>query len=917
MPQDAGPRPDLEAGRWRSLQEHFAQALELQAAERAALLDRLGADQPRLAAELTEMLRAHEASPLAIEEGVLAPEPAAGLLGRRIGPYRILELIGRGGMGEVYLAERDDQYRQRVALKVVRAGFVGRDLRARFRVERQILARLAHGSIARLLDGGVTEDGRPYLVMEHVEGVPLTDWCEERGLAVEARLERFVTACQAVEFAHRKLVVHRDLKPSNILVTPAGEVKLLDFGIAKLLEPELAGEPVAQTGTGLGLMTPEHAAPEQVRGEAVTTATDVYALGVLLYQLLCGRKPHALGNRPLADLLRDVCERDPPAPSTRVTARLGRRLAGDLDAIVLKALRKEPDQRYPSAEQLAEDVRRHRAGLPVLARHGTLLYRAGRFLRRHAAAVVAVGLFVLLLVAFSAVSLVQSRALARERDRARSERDAAEQVVQVLVGLFEASDPTKVPGGDALTVGELLARNEARILRQLDQQPLVRARVQRTLGEMYLARSDLAPAQRHLKAALEQLQGAGAGPGPEVAAVYHQLALLARRRGDAEAVPMLRRSLSAQRDLFGEESPAVAAAVQDLADALAPVEAAEKQALLDRALGLRRRVLPAGDPAIASSLHALGLHHLEEGRYGAAEPLLRQARAMLETHAERGPEHPETLAVLGHLALVQVRTARFPAAEELQRETLERQTRVFGPASAAVANSLNSLATIQAHRGDLEGAAASYEAARTLHARLLGSEHWETANAARNLARVRELQGRYVEALPSMREAYKVALRYGDGGRMASVVRGQLGALLVRTGYREEGLRLLRESYAGLNAMFPGGHAHVADTALILTRALLAGRRPAPDDVAEAERLVRRALELRGSQLAAGHPKLAEAGCWLGIVLAVMGRSPEAKQLLEENVPAFAAWGAADPADLAEARRRLAKAEAALARSAR
>jgi len=908
--------PALDPDRWRRLEEHFVSALDLGPAERAAHLARLAASDAALADEVLAMLQA-DAQPLSVEGGLLAPEPPGSLAGQRVGPYRVLEPIGRGGMGEVYLAERDDQYRQRVALKVVRTGLGGAELRSRFRVERQVLARLGHPGIARILDGGVTEDGRDYLVMEHIQGVPVTEWCDARQLAIDARLRLFLTACEAVGFAHRNLVVHRDLKPSNILVTEAGELKLLDFGIAKLLEPDPAIGQVADTRTGLGRMTPEHAAPEQIRGEVITTVTDVYALGVLLYELLCGRKPHALG-ASLANLLRDVCERDtaPPsaaafgAPADVATARgttvprLHRLLGGDLDAIAQKALRKEPEQRFASAEQLAEDVRRHLGGLPVLARRGTFAYRAGRFLRRHAAGVGAAALFAMLLAGSAVVTWNQSRALARERDRARAERDTAEQVVQVLVGLFELSDPTKVPGGDALTVRELLARNEAEILRQLDSQPAVRARVQRTLGEMYLARSDLEPAARHLQAALEQHVALAGERSAEAVAVHHQLALLARRRGSADAVPMLRRSLAWYEELNGPESVSAAMVLQDLADALPPAEAQERVRLLRRALELRRRLLPPGHPDVAASLHALAVHHLEAGRHAKAEPLLVEARAGLEAHGERGPEHPHTLAVMGDLASVYIRTARLAEAETLHREVLARQTRVFGAESATVANTLNSLATTQAHRGDLAGAERSYSRVRELYQKLLGPTHWHTANAARNLARVIELQGRYAEALPWLRDAYEIARQRGDdGGRMAAVMGGQLGALLARTGTRTEGLAMLRRALRELDAIFPGGHPHVADTAVVLARTLSSPGIPA--DLVEAEKLARRAIEMRSTQLAPEHPKLAEARCVLGIVLAAAGRDSEAEPLLRNALPALEAWGVADKADLAEARRRL------------
>jgi serine/threonine-protein kinase len=923
----------LDSERWRRLEGWFDEAMELAADARAVLLARLEAEDPALVAELAGMLCAHDTGTLAIEEGLLASDPAGRLLGRRIGPYRVLELIGRGGMGEVYLAERDDQYRQRVALKVVRAGLAGRDLHARFRAERQILARLTHPNIARLLDGGVTEDGRPYLVMEHVAGIPVDAWCDQRRASLRERLALLLAVCRAVEVAHRSLIVHRDLKPANILVTASGEVKLLDFGIAKLLDSEASTAAAGATGTLLGLMTPEHASPEQVRGEPVTTTTDVYALGVLLYALLCGRKPHAREAQPLAELLREICERDPPLPSLAVgrspvaeevaaarattVARLRRRLAGDLDAIAERALRKEPERRYPSVAELAADLERHLEGRPVRARQGTTLYRAGRFLRRHAAAAAAASLFVLLLAGFSVVTQLQSRQLARERDRARAERDTAEQVARVLVDLFEASDPTKVPGGDALTVRELLVHSEARVLRELAGNPRVQARVRRALGEMYLARSDLDPAERHLRAALAQQQRLG--ERAEWAAVYHQLALLERRRGSARAVPMLRRFLALRRQLDGADSAAVAAGLQDLAEALPPREMAETGELLRAALAMRRRLLPATDPDIASSLHALGIFHLGAGRHAAAERLLREALVLLEAHAERGPDHPETLATLGDLAVVHNQRASYGEAEALQREVLARQSRVFGAESPAVANALNTVATTQALRGDLDGAAASYVRVRALHARLLGPDHYETANATRNLARVRELQGRYEEALPLMREALGASRRRdGDGNRMTLVMRGQLGVLLVRTGAREEGLAMARQAYTELAAMFPHGHAHVADTAIALVRALAAsGAAPAElrgGELGEAESLARRALAIRAAQLAADHPKLAEARCWLAVVLAMGGRGDTAAPLLEESLPLLARWGAADPADLAEARRRLAEAHAARAR---
>ena len=314
----------------------------------------------------------------------LEAETTAITHGALIGPYRLVRELGQGGMGVVYLAERaDGQFEQRVALKLIKRGMDSDEILRRFLAERQVLARLSHPHIARLLDGGVTAEGQPYFAMEYVDGVPLHHYCEERSLGFEDRLRLFREVCEAVQYAHRSLVVHRDLKPSNILVTSAGETKLVDFGIAKVLYEDVADRSV--TRTDQRLMTPEYAAPEQVRGEPVTTATDVYALGAILYQLLTGRPPHQFTGRSRGGAVPHHLRGGPRAaergPCTRHRRR--RRLRGDLDIIVLKALRKDPARRYPSVEALLEDLERHRTGLPVRARPDSVAYRARKFLGRH------------------------------------------------------------------------------------------------------------------------------------------------------------------------------------------------------------------------------------------------------------------------------------------------------------------------------------------------------------------------------------------------------------------------------------------------------------------------------------------------------------------------------------------------------
>ena len=421
---------------WSRIEALFQAALKRPAHERSAFLHQACNGEPELLAELESLLASHEQAGDFLVEPVLVDAEAVGesLSGRRIGAYQLLKEIGAGGIGLVYLAIRaDDEYRKLVAVKLIKLGMDTRAIVRRFRHERQMLADLEHANIARLIDGGTTDDGRPYFVMEYVEGVPLDEYCDQHRLSVDERLKLFRTVCGAVHYAHQNLIVHRDLKPSNILVTADGIPKLLDFGIAKWLHPEPSVQ--TRTSTGLRPMTPDYASPEQVRGETITTASDVYALGVLLYELLTGRHPYLTDDRWLPEVERLICEAEPERPSAMVSraegprpagwggslATLRRRLAGDLDNIVLMALRKEPARRYASAQEFSEDIRRHLDGLPVIARKDTLAYRASKFVRRNKAAVVAATLvFVSLLSGLAATTWEAYRA-SQQRIRAEQQ----------------------------------------------------------------------------------------------------------------------------------------------------------------------------------------------------------------------------------------------------------------------------------------------------------------------------------------------------------------------------------------------------------------------------------------------------------------------------------------------------------------
>ena len=768
----------MSTGSWARLEELFSRALELDSAELGTFLDKACGGEPGLREELEAMLVASSpTAELEIERQLfdLSLKVADGsLVGTQLGHYRLLREIGRGGMGEVYLAERDDDYHQRVAVKVVGTGYLARDVVTRFRAERQILARLVHPSIAQLLDGGTSPDGRPYLVMQYIEGQSITRHCDEKRLGVDERLRLFCQVCTPVQFAHRNLVVHRDLKPSNILVTATGEVKLLDFGIAKLLDP--TDEAATETRSEVRLMSPEHAAPEQVQGEAITTGTDVYALGLLLYELLTGRLPfrrHAADRR---ELERAICHRQPVMPSTVVTdgpsdgsgqedagveeraaarstvpSALRRRLSGDLDNIVLKALRKQPERRYGSSEQLAKDVQRHLSGELVQARRDTVGYRLSRFVRRHTWGVAAAATSLLLLVGFSAVTLVQSRAVATERNAAvaaRSEaeqsREEAQEVTEFLVGLFEVSDPRSALG-ETITARELLDRGAAQVDRELTNRPTVRARLLQVIGRVYSGLGLQSEATTRLEQALEVQQGLAGNHDLEVADTLAALAAIYRIDQDSDRDIELARS----------------------------------------ALELRRRHLDGGDPRIGLLESELAVSLRKQGELGEADRL--SANALASLRLSLAPDNPGLLSVMNNRAMILRARDDHEGAKVLYLDVLELQRRVLGEDHPDVAITLNNLGFLLRTQEDWSAAERHYREALAISRRVQGDTHPLTRTVMTNLASVLDRLARFDEVESLLREGV-IATRaaYPDSHwRIGASLRGLGVFFMNRQRYRD------------------------------------------------------------------------------------------------------------------------------------
>jgi serine/threonine-protein kinase len=824
----------------------FDEAVEIATDRRAAWVAERCRDDPDLRREVELLLAAHQQ-----RDGVLdvpAARHIAGMLedpsrGRRIGPYRVLRELGRGGMGVVYLAERDDgQFRRRVAVKVLRATPDAAEQERRFLAERQILASLSHKHIAQLLDGGVADDQLPYLVIEYVDGLPITEYCDRHRLTVDARVRLFQDVCAAVHHAHQNLVLHRDLKPSNVLVTPTGEVKLLDFGIAKLLNPTLTGLDQPITRTAFRLMTPAYASPEQVRGDSLTTASDVYSLGLLLYELLAGHRAHRITSDSPREVYQVVCEREPERPSAVVASdaavaqardttpeRLTRRLRGDLDAIVATALRKESGRRYGSAELFVADLDRYLDGRPVVAHRGSRWYRFEKMLRRHRAAATFAAASALLLIVAAGVALRLASVASRERDRAasalaqtRSALGESEEVTRFLVGLFEASDPANGQV-DSLRATDLLQRGVAQAER-LDAAPLAQARMFEALGQVHAVRGDLPLAASFMERALALRRTHLGAQHGLTATAEALLATVLRRRGQyAAADTLAREALLVRRAAFGDAHPDVAsslALVSTIAIYLGDVPGAEQYAR--EAVAVRRRAGLGQDSSIVDNLALLAAVLWRRGDHAGAERVLREAidaaghafkgpsstragvlmrladivderpsgraeaeslfyAGLAESRAAVGETHPNTASALTEVGVMLARHGREADGIRLVRQGLDLQRRAFGPTNAMVAQTINQLAELLSAHGYSAEAEQLHREALAIYAASLGTSHTAYAGALSYLGDVLLLRGAVDSAEALQRRA--LAIRSATSGpehRITALTAVQLAGALTR-----------------------------------------------------------------------------------------------------------------------------------------
>jgi len=822
-----------------------------------------------------DSLRAEVLAQLRLQGGRQAGQPSTGTLNltsgigealehRRVASYRLEGLIGAGGMGAVYRAVQEQPHRT-VALKVMRSGIGSPSALRRFHYESEILARLRHPGIAHVYEAGMHEEGVlsvPYFVMEHIpDARSLTEYVEWKGMETRQRLELFAKVCDAVHHAHQKGVIHRDLKPSNILVDSSGQPKLIDFGVARV-----PGADIALTDAGSLVGTLPYMSPEQCQGEAqeIDTRSDVYALGVVLYELLCGQLPQDLAQKPLSDAVRMIREERPRRPST-----IHRALRGDVETITLKTLEKDRERRYPSAAELAEDIRRYLRNEPITARPASGIYHLRKLVSRHKLPSALLVVLLGVLLAFTINMDLQSRRIARERDK-------AERINTFLQRLLAGADP-ELSGHD-VTGAQLLDRAAAGIAGDLQGEPEVEEAVRAILGAAYRNLGRYADAERELRSALalrRQLFGE-----KDLGVARHMVSLaiaLGDQKRASEAEELTRHALSLQRELLGEEHIEVSNTLHSHAVALKAMgRTREAEEELLQALAMRRK-LEEDDVRAADVINSLAVLHEQVGRFDEAEKRHREALAIAREHLT--PDHSDIAKHLNNLASALLRRNDTGEAAKLWQEALEIWTRRLGEDHPRVATVLGNLGLVHGLRGDHRQAEACYRRALDIRRRKLGPKNPDVTNLLVRLAGSLQNQGDLAGAEGAIREALEIDLeQLGAESLRVSTDRSQLAFTLLEQGKAAEAEAEVRKALPVLERSLPQSRFDHASALLMLGKTLIR-----QDRAAEAEPLLRNAAVKRQEMLGDQHWQTAYARLALGECLAALGRRGEAESLLVES----------------------------------
>ena len=873
------------------------------------------------------------------EETTREPTPKQDLT-QAIPGFHLLQRLGEGGMGEVFEAEQLEPVRRRVALKLIKRGMESKEVLARFDSERQALALMSHPNIAQVYDAGTTTDGRPYFVMEHVQGVPVTQYCDTNRLTTNERLDLFTQICDGVQHAHHKGVIHRDIKPSNVLVKIQDSKpvpKIIDFGVAKAIAQRLTEQSVF-TAIGEFIGTPEYMRPEQAEMTEldIDTRTDVYSLGVVLYEMLVGAQPfdaRELRQAGFSEMRRKIREDEPPRPSVRLSglgeksttaaenrriepSTLAKQLHGDLDWITMKAIEKDRTRRYGSPGELAFDIDRHLRHEPVLAGPPSATYRVKKFVRRHTLGVAAGAFVVLALilgVAGTTVGMIRARTAEQTASR---EAETATQISDFLTGLFEVSDPSEAKG-ETITAREILDQGAERIRTTLTDQPLVQARLMSTMGWVYVSLGLYDTAQELLEEALAIHEAELPPDHPDVAGSLNKLGEAHRKRAEYDqAWPLYERALAIREEAFGPESEEVGAVLNNMALVLVSKgEYEEASSVYERVLAIDRQTLGPDDPELASSLSNIAILHIRKGEFDEARALFERAleirekaygsdhllvaasldnlggvlsetgnyhdalpyfeRAVAIKETVLGPDHPKLAGTLGNLGKVLRRLGEYDRV----RAVLERASAIYrealGPDHPDYANSLNDLAIFFASTDDLESAGPYFEEALAVRERAFGPDHPVVAASLKNLGVYHRSMGDNESARPFLERALEVAQRSVDPGHpLVADAQTNLAHLLRDLGDYEEAEELYKSSLAIREEALGPDHPSVGYTLMGLTSLY-----EAMDELERARPYVARTVEIWERSLGTEHPQVMSVMQDYANILHRLGDEDEAQRV--------------------------------------
>lgn len=814
----------MDKDNWKKIKQLFTQALELESNQREQFLQDNTQGEENIYQQVKQMLIMDSEQSSSITQSVtnniqsLISEQFSIQPGDRLGSYEIESIIGEGGMGAVFQAHRiDEEFTQKVAIKVIHSGSLNTDTLQRFQNERQILADLNHPNIARLLDGGTTENGLPFLVMEYVEGLPIVEYCQSQRFNMNHRIKLFLQVCEAVKYAHQRLIVHRDIKPANILVTSEGQVKLLDFGIAKILQPENFTHAISETRSEIRMLTPENASPEQVLGQVVTTRSDVYSLGNLLYQLLTEQKLFDFDKANRLAMERLICEQDPVKPSACINsqfsllqqnrstekpiaktslANLRKSLLGDLDTIILTALQKEPDRRYQSVEKLSDDIQRYLKNYPIYARPDSLLYRTNKFIRRNRLLVSISGLFGISVFVFMIVILLQSKALEQQTQRAISEADTSARIADFMIDIFDSSDPN-INAGESLSAKQLLQNGKERI-DQLNENPVLQASMLQAIGRVYQKLGDYEQALEMIKRSVSTIENTDNFSTRQLAENYairadlqfelgeytlseslyrkslelnqslaepdedeitsNQLglvAVLSELQKDEEALPIQQQILEKQLQRFGPNSREVGEAYTFLGNVL-------------RRLGRHQQAENALLKALSNKRVSYGTMHLETAhtlnQLARTQTFLKKYEEAFE-FAQEGLEirqnihktdHPEIAASLGNMSHIMTAAKRYEKAVEYRQASLKVLVNLFGNEHPYIAGTYGSLGSLLRQKGDYAAAQEAFIRSIALFRKIFKEPSIKLASPLGGLGKVYLDQSQPEQALPHLKESYDI-----------------------------------------------------------------------------------------------------------------------------------------------------------------